>query len=585
MTIRLAIRRWLMTMAVAAMLGCGSGSGAKTSPTPAVEPFDPPEITVDKVLPIVKMDGQFGSVPVSSAASYAWSALIALNWPAAAGASQRGLPDESATFGQPGTPTWITMRSKVELYPGNGSATVPPHGVALGPDGKPQPASDYGYGAPPRYIYGGGREWGPCAGQAPVQTPALITLDETTQIGNNQTFAGAAPAIDPRGFNSQPQLIRYAVKMDRKIFARAIGNRYWYSSDDSPLAAAQANYVKALNSGSLDDPAEPFVNLAPKPPDGAAAAGIEIKSSWRPLSEREAASGRFVTTTVRYYEQPAGQHCYREAVWGMVGMHVISYSVDAPWVIWSTFEQADNILTADGKPTEDEAGVRHITFPTPTTPALSSDPDVRVPRVTANGDYCVSPGSRLYFKENPKYFFRLPTAGNICVNTRWHEVDKIFITANQQAHQKIAEYKAKWGGSSPLMYYKLVGAQGVPVDVKDRNDGLFSTDASYLSGNITIETDYSLANFTGNLVGGAPANIEVTDTGLVRPFVNTRLLRFQSRTFDMSNMRMGGCAGCHGLAALTGTGFSFALGDGITEPEWTDAFSKPERHRTYFPTQ
>jgi hypothetical protein len=576
------VARGILCAAIAtAALGCSTQQSAPpanaTPAQPATKvdenPYIPPPIEVRRTLPIVSTDGRTGLPPLSSVASYAWSAMIALNWPASTAVNTRGAADPVKNFGQPGTPVWISMRSKVEVYPGNGSNRIPPHGVVLGPTLQPiNKADNYGYGQAPQYLYQDGA-LAECKGQPKVPTPALISLDETTQIGNNQTFAGAAPARDPQGFNSKPQLIRYAVKMSGTVYTRAIEGQYWYASDNSPLDKASANYIKALNSGSVENPDPPYVNYAPIPPGGAQEAGIEVKSSWRPLTEAEERSGRFLTSMVRYYEQPDGPNgksCYREAIWGMVGMHVISFSVDAPWVLWSTFEQADNILTADGKPTEDVDGVRLINIATPTTPMLSSDPNVPAPTVSAKGDYCVSPGSRLYFQENPTYG-TLPSAGNICVNTRWSQPEPIFIKANQEAHATLAKYLDGTKGSSPLMYYKLVGAQPIPVNFDDRDIGFFSTETSYKSANATIETDYSLGNFTGNLVKGVPSNV-VADGGKTVPYVNTRLLRFQSLSFDFSSKTMGGCAGCHGFAAQVGQDFSFALGNNVLKPEPTDAF-------------
>jgi hypothetical protein len=564
------ISRWWRCAALA--IGA-CGGAPPPSPQVGDGPFKPPPIVVSASLPDVKIDGATGSLPVSSAASYGWSALIALSWPASTAANTRGAPDPAKTFGQSGTPTWITMRSKVELFPGNASATVAPHGVQLDGAGKPINGPDYGYGDAPAYVYATGL-LKPCTGQAPVATPAFVVLDETTEIDNNQTFAGAAPAVDPQGFNSKPQLIRYAVKMSRPIYADAMAGQYWYAQ--GPLATAQANYVKVLAADQ--DPTPPYVNYAPTTSSDPDLAGIEIKSAWRPLSPAEAASGRFLTSTVRYYEQPDGStSCYREATWGLAGMHVISFARSAPWVIWSTFEQADNILDKSGHPTEDVDGNRIINVASPTTPMLSSDPNTTNPTVTAQGPYCTDPGSQLYFRENPKYK-TMPSDGNICVNTRWTAPEPIFIRANVEAHNVISSYLTSHGGASPLMYYKLVGAQGVPVDYDDRNGGTFSTTTSYSSANAVIETDYSLGNFTGNLVNGVPANLGSDGS----TYYNTQLLPFQSLRLNFRNMRMGGCAGCHGLAAGFGNGFSFALGNNVAQPETTNALGTPNRVRSYF---
>jgi hypothetical protein len=562
----------------AAAGGCGGTVSATPPPQKVGDgPFKPPPIVVASGLPEVKIDGATGSLPLSSAASYGWSAFIALHWPASTAASTRGVPDPTKTFGQPGTPVWITMRSKVEVFPGNASATVAPHGVQLDGSGKPVNGPGYGYGDPPAYYYATGLLQ-PCTGQPPVATPAFIVLDETTQVDSNQTFAGAAPLVDPQGYNTKPQLIRYAVKMSQPIYAYAMSGQYWYP--DGPLAAARTSYQNAIASGQNQDPAAPYVNYAPVPPNfDPDLAGIEVKSAWRPLSPREAASGRFLTSTVRYYEQPDGTtSCYREATWGLVGMHVISFALSAPWVIWTTFEQADNILDPTGQPTEDVDGNRNVKVGSPTTPVLSSDPDVPDPTVIASGPYCTTPGPQLYFRENPKYG-TVPSGGNICVNTRWSMPEKIFIDANVEAHTVISAYLASHGGGpSPLAYYKLVGAQGVPVDYDARNAGTFSTTTSYFSANAVIETDYSLGNFTGHMVKGVPSNVSADGS----PYYNTQLLPFQTARLGFSKLRMGGCAGCHDAAAGFGNDFSFALGNNVTQPEPTNALGTPNRLRSYF---
>ena len=571
---------WALGAVLAAAAGGCGGTVSATPPPRKVGdgPFKPPPIVVNAGLPDVKIDGATGSLPLSSAASYGWSAFIALHWPASTLASTRGVPDAARTFGQPGTPVWITMRSKVEVFPGNASATVAPHGVQLDGSGKPVNGPDYGYGDPAAYYYSTGLLQ-PCTGQPPVAAPAFIVLDETTQVDSNQTFAGAAPAVDPQGFNSKPQLIRYAVKMSQPIYAYAMSGQYWYP--DGPLAVARTHYKTALASGQNQDPTAPYVNYAPVPPNfDPNLAGIEIKSAWRPLSPGEATSGRFLTSTVRYYEQPDGAtSCYREATWGLVGMHVISFALSAPWVIWTTFEQADNILDKNGQPTEDVNGNRIVQVASPTTPVLSSDPDVPDPTVTASGPYCTAPGSQLYFRENPKYG-TVPSGGNICVNGRWSAPEKIFIDANVEAHTVISAYLASHGGgTSPLMYYKLVGAQGVPVDDDARNGGTFSTATSYFSANAVIETDYSLGNFTGRMVKGVPSNVAADGS----TYYNTQLLPFQTARLGLGKLRMGGCAGCHDAAAAFGNDFSFALGNNVAQPEQTNALGTPNRLRSYFP--
>lgn len=564
------------------LLALAPSSGVAEGPTP-------PPIVVDSQIPALKIDGATGLEPLSYAAPYVWNVFIALNWPAQSG--QRGVPAADQPFGSGSTTVWETLRSKNELYPGNASPDIGPHGAVIDPNThKATNPPDYGYGDPPDYVYSPadvGTKDGriaACPGQANVPNPAWIPLDETTEIGVNQTFAGVLPAKDPKGFNSKPQLIRYAVKMNKAVYQKIVSGQYWYSGNGSPLDTARQNYVTALGKGQSQDPNPPFVNFAPGPQESDPnLTGIELKMSWRPLTSAEASSGRFFKTTVRYYEENAGFPCYREAEWGLVGMHVITFPLGAPWVIWSTFEQADNILNAGGKPMEDVNG-RAIVGPLmpPTTPALSSNPNLPNPTVTKKGDYCTAPGARLFFRENGDKG-TLPADGNICVNHRWHPIPAKIVAVNADAHQLIAKYLAQHGkGSSPLSYYKLINVQGIPVDAKSMNGGEFSTMSSYYMANSTIETDYSLGMFSGHLANDVPSY--VTSSG--KPYYNTQLLPFQSLKIGSLAvpMRMGGCGGCHGNGALRGQDFSFALGDNVKAPEPVDAF-KTHLFRDYFAGQ
>lgn len=554
----------------------------------------PMDIPVTYEMPYPCGDGSTGGVDMDAGAVYAWKALIALSWPAQS--DTRDAPDKTKNFGDPGARVWETMRSKVELYPGDGSPTQAPHGVTL-KDGKPTNGPRFGYDEPPVYVYSpeGVRtadgQVRACKGQEPVKTPAWTVLDETTQIGNNQTFAGVLPAT-PTKKNSQPQLIRYGVKMNQDVYSNIVQNQYWYSGNQSALSVATANYTKALADKSHPNPTTPYVDFsAPFAPtqqgDSSTktnkTSSVEVKMSWRPLTEKEAASGRFFQAPVRYFEVEDDVPCWREDRWGLVGMHLISFTAAAPWGIWSTFEQADNILTADGKPTEDVNGniINTGSGPTPTSPELTSNPNVLKPTVTKTGDYCATPGARLFFRENPKYG-TMPSDGAICVNSRWHAIPKGIAAINDSAHSAIRDNLAKTGKTtSPWLYYKLINVQATPVDFDSKDNARFSSTASYYLANATIETDYSLGMFTGDLKHGVPRNI--TDTSGV--YYNTQLLPFQAANlgFLEKPIRMGGCAGCHAFAATIGQDFSFALGDNVKAPESPTPFKKTSTFRNYKP--
>ncbi|HEV7371050.1 hypothetical protein [Arenibaculum sp.] len=573
---------WLHRVSpVAAVAGALCSAAGFASPAAAQQ--CPAQISVSSSVPAGPcVDGATGFIKAQQAAVFAWNSFIAYNWPALT--ATREQPDPAAKFGAGGTTVWQTTRAKVEVYPGTGSAMVGPHGWQKGPP-------DYGYADPPAYFYSPEKVGTPtgqieaCSGQTPVATPAWVPLDETTQIGNNQTYAGVLPAVDPTGRNSQPQLIRYAVKMNEAFYSYIAQSKFWYGlgTAGAPLDTAVTNYVNQLAQGQSQDPPSPFVEFPTNP-----APSFEFKSSWRPLTAQEASSGRFHTDTVRYYEEDAqGKPCYREDVWGLVGLHVISFTQAAPWVVWSTFEQADNILTADGQPTEDPTGKLLGPAPaSPTSPALTSDPSQVDPKVVIAGDqgYCTQPGSRLFFRENP-FYGTMPSDGNICVDGRWHAISDDIVAINATAHAAISSYLASNGmTSSPWLYYKLVNVQPAPIDKSSVTD---ANRASYYTANSTIETDYSLGMFSGNLVNGAPSDVVAGPNGTTVPYYNNQLLPFQNRRLGSlaEPLNMGGCAGCHGFAATIGQNFSFALGNNVEKPEAPDAFVHKSAFRDYLSTQ
>ena len=64
-----------------------------------------------------------------------------------------------------------------------------------------------------------------CPGQAAPASPAWINVDETTEIGLAQMFAGG-PTIQDSA-NSLPQLIRYAVKANHVEYDYIAKNQYY----------------------------------------------------------------------------------------------------------------------------------------------------------------------------------------------------------------------------------------------------------------------------------------------------------------------------------------------------------------------
>jgi hypothetical protein len=542
-------------------------------------------ITVSDQVPS-ELNPTGGGAPAATpyqAAAFAWQEFIALNWPTApqqTGSPMREMSGGTACpFGSTtcGTPlVWETMRSKVETFPGNNK---PPPGYV-------NQAPNYGYDAPPAYNYGNGVIDGPCnPAQANDPTP-WINLDETDQITLDNMYAGAAPANVTDG-NSAPQLIRFLAKSNRVQYQYVTSN-----SNPNSEVTAWWNVIPA----SIDTATKAYLakNMAAPPPGSSTMISnrngtIELKAGWRELTSAEAASGRFHTQMVRFYEQGKSKFsvCWRDSTWGLVSLHVIQKTPTAPYFIYATFEQGDNILTAGGQPVEDADGVpTHITDkngnvitppatattpqvcmmdpippkdPTePTYPSASGSvvlgPPSNCMGTQSGGTYCTSPGQEIYYLNaagDPPN--SEPDGGFICVNKRINPITPDVVTENMNAHTAIKQYLAGTGApSSPFLYYKLVNVQYVPYDhvvpgTSQANDGWLympntsqpssgqnPTAGSYYLANIVVETNRSLQQFSGGLSPNISTVWNADDT----PHKNSY--------YGGHFYNMGGCMGCHG---------------------------------------
>lgn len=507
---------------------------------------------------------------LQDAAVFAWQEFIALNWPAS-GVS-RDTPDMGRKFGDPeyngqaGEPlVWETFRSKVEIYPG-GTDTVPPgctNVTATGCGNRP----DYGYDAVPVYTYNSKVD--ACSGQTPLQYPAWINLDETNQIGLDNMFAGVLPH-NSSPINTNPNLIRFLAKANRQEYTYVAGNHYWDKGNDYNTRVS--NFLNAINASPPRIPTSPIISF----PDGT----IEMKAAWRPLTAQEQSNpelaGRFHTATVRYYDQKQGgsfpQPCYREDTWALIALHIIHKTPTAPYFIYATFEQADNIRTQDGHSVEDVNG--RIVFPQagPFEPTLSYTDSPTDPQVTIVGsNYCQSIGSRLYYKNIGGPGTGLPNEGNICVNQRQYAIPDPVIAVNEAAHSAINAYnQANRIPSSPWEYYKLVNVQWKPIE-KNGPDYNALKSTFYLA-NIVVETNFSLQNFSGRLTAGGDGVATNYPPGGSQPdFKN--VVTFDNGSVQKFNM--GGCMACHGTAQVDtqrgGNDFSFILQKGkVPAPEFPE---------------
>jgi hypothetical protein len=609
-----------VSIILAGFFGCQRAPAPSPSTrevTTAPAPSGAVAITISSSVPS-ELNESGGGAPkatMQQAAAFAWQEFIALNWPAVnqtggvvnnAYVAQRDVPDNNCKFGDPNCKdrplVWETFRGKVEIFPGNLNGNPPPGYPMVAPGDV-----SLGYDALPAYNYTGSIP--PCTqpspSTSPTPVPSFINLDETDQITLNSMFAGAAPTPNQspvNGDNGAPQMIRFLAKANRVeytyIASQGLQAAWWQG-----LPGSVVNMTKTyLNNNNASPPAgtsDQGVSL----PNGT----IEIKAGWRVLNDSELKSGRFLTAVARSYENmlplptpPAAPNpCYNETTFGLVALHIIQKTKTAPYFIYATFEQADNIMTAGASPTPVEDVDGNIiklpacppgqTAPCPTTPSVTlQDTQVvsksgippQVTRVPPTSPYCTpststTPLGQLYYL-NANNKPGLPSAGFICVNYRDNAIPQPVIDANQAAH---AAMKNSGITDSPFLYYKLVNVQYVPIDkdypgiYKGTDPNSAQNPANYHLANIVVETNRTLQLFSGSLAqtgSNSDYDSQFPEPSPFPPAAPSGSTQIHKNVFTGgSQYNMGGCMGCHGSQGQhQGGDFSVILANGqVVNPE------------------
>ncbi|MEY2503697.1 MAG: hypothetical protein QOI07_4034 [Verrucomicrobiota bacterium] len=548
------VKAVVLTLAITAILATridGNRGVALAQQAPfAIDPTPPTELNAT--------GGGPAQATLQQAAEFAWQEFFALNWPAGPQPSKRDTPSSTCVFGDQssncaGPLVWETFRGKVEVFPGSGE-----------PPGYSANAPSFGYDTPPEYNYGPLHPVVACSNPTPLPPTAWVNLDETDQIVVDSMYAGIV-SVQPSAFNSAPQLIRFLAKVNRAEYEYVARHKWW---DGSAPKAATAQYVIA----NMKDPpnGDDYVLL----PNNT----IEVKAGWRVLNPDEMTSGRFHTTTVRYYEKNSSNvTCYQQATFGLVALHIIQKTALAPYFIYATFEQADNILDAGGRPVEDVDGTvlsqppcrADQTPPCPTTPSVTLEdtpivnPTTFVPPqvvlVPPNAAYCTAstnttPPNQLFYL-NTNGLTALPTNGYICVNKRANDIPPVVIDTNKRAHALIQDYSATHGvKNSVWQYYKLINVQYQPIN-KD-HASLYGTQpgetnflnahnpSTYYLSNIVVETNRPLQLFSGSLVNGSGTGSNSDYDSQFGGPSGTAI--HHNMFYQGSGYNMGGCMGCHG---------------------------------------
>lgn len=564
----------------------------------------------------INVNGGAASASLRDAGVFAWQEFIALNWPAVPQTGQpntRDQPDPSKPFGTTTGPlVWHTFRHKAEIFPGMGQ----PPGYAGS-----TASNYYGYDAPPQYIYGANSNsnngviippsglipsFASLSGPTPTPTgspsPApWINLDEQSEIGLDTMYAGTLTSAN---LPFPGQQILFLAKANRAEYTYVAANKWWDGSAPGPATAA---YIAQAF-------ASPQSYVEPSPGSSQYVAfpnnTIEVKAAWRQLTAKEASSGRFYTTTVRYYNSNSSQQVgYIDAqnnpnqgypVWGLVALHIIQKTPSAPYFIYATFSQADNILDSNGNCIEDVNG-KLVTGPCATPSAATPAPTAPLePNITSTAATSATPetsqtiqqlqpatssltvqtaGQRLFYNNSAPAAMPTPTAtpnttqGIVAVNQRKHNIPQCIIDVNTAVHAAIKTYGQQNNNGNPVwQYYKLINVQYQPYD---KPAGTTYTGApngpdpsTYYQANEVVETNYNLQVFSGQFQHDPNNNDNVLN--LITDYVSDSTSSFYGKPFKNvyystsapnsgKAANMGGCMGCHGNAQVAGYDFSFIL--------------------------
>lgn len=531
---------------------------------------------------------------LTQAAVFAWQEFIAATWPAqpnGSGGFNRDTPDPNGIYGATATNAggpplvWETYRHKVEIFPGttdpsNYQNNAPPHGATQG-------APSFGYNDPPQYNYSPGAVVGPCAGTTPAASTPWINADENSQIFLDMMYAGILGDTAPQQilFLAKANSVHYQYVVNPANFGgtelyQGLWNHSFATStspanSDNPIYNSAVNnfvtYQTAVNAGQSSSLQAPFVSFP--------AGTIEVKSGWRPLTPTEASSGRFHIAMARHYETSGKSTCFVDEPFGLLALHIIQKTPTAPYFIYATFSQADNIVTASGQPVEDPEGRMIVQNPGPNLDTGQTGPNqnpvvATLATPTAYESYNVTTAQC----QSQQRLYLLNTSGSptpqgpICVNQRAHAIPNEIIDVNQAAHDAITAYNKQYnnGQTTPWNFYKLVNVQAKPMTKEPGVLYTGSDAATFYQSNDVVETNYNLQFFSGRLVpGNFSAGTLMSDyvagpdnnsTGNAQ-FMNTFYLQTKDGS-QVETYNMGGCMGCHGNAQQAGDDFSFILNVG-----------------------
>lgn len=261
-----------------------------------------PVATVSPDLPADVATPTGPGAPFPEFDDFSWRAFIALNWPAKAGAANRGVADTSRSFGDAvGPRVWTTWKPRFEIFQPDGAV----------------PAAWSSYDGA-----------NPCGAGFSNEVP---TLSAFSAFGDfNQADFDMAILSNPLVAQNRTH-VRYDVRVNELQFNSIVDHK-WYIEANLP----NENSAIPFNTGS-----------------------IEVKAAWRLLTAADTPEMR-----ARYYVingamvfDVASKVCKPQDI-ALIGLHIVAKTPSRPQWIWSSFEHVDNVPGKTDEPAT-PAGIGH----------------------------------------------------------------------------------------------------------------------------------------------------------------------------------------------------------------------------------
>jgi hypothetical protein len=528
--------------------------------------------------------------------AWAWEAFAAFNWPAQPAASQptgylRGVPNLQASFigAQPADVlVWETFKEKREVFnntvtqSGWQQITYPPDQSISIEGGPVQPCSDVDLFKATHLPGGAHRRILQASKLAPALGVGPNSLDETAEVaspaqesqaamcagytgtaltqcqtlfppptGGNAnsvyppTMVNTRPGVGPRVFDPSGNLVYYEVRVNYDYFNYVLANQLnfanplapppppstpippppyslpWRTSASAPPSTAQQRMSVVGYSATTAVSAYGMLP-ATTPPVGS----VQVKSAWKRLGAGDNPSQFHTTDAVYFTTSPTqpGNVCYKVGTFGLIALHIIqrvhmgtSASANADPIggtfIFATWEH--NSIGNGG-------GYRYLSF-------LSKN---------------------AVEQTNPTPY---PSVGNAIPVTRQQPYPLATTAAVTKALDNELPQTSVWNN------YRLIGTQFY-ANVTPTTSLQYNQ--PYYMANLVVETNNGLQNFQG-----LPPNIKPLSSQYsgFTPTTNLPLAynpNVPNVSFNGNAQTMGGCMGCHGVAQILGSNFSFVLLDG-----------------------